>query len=753
MHPRLTLLLIPWLLATLSSATSRAEGPGNIDIQQYQPPPFYYRTLRVDSPQVLPAWKTHFALDVDYAYKPLVVTDVAPSIQTTRKTSYDLIRHAVGGDLAASVGILGRLELGASLPIVAYQAGEDTPGTDGAGLLGVGSPRFGIKARILGEGKHGLGLGASLVVSVPTGIGGPLVRETSMGGEARLFAGYSKDRWSLAGSGGYRLRGADRLFDIPIGNEVTFGAAGDVHLLSHTHGFLEIAGSTAAGGSFGSAKESPVEALLGLRQKIGHVELTAAAGPGLVSGYGSPVARAVLALAWSDAPSDADRDGIPDDLDKCPNEPEDKDGFEDKDGCPDPDNDKDGIPDTKDKCPNDPEDKDGFEDADGCPDPDNDKDKILDINDKCPDKPETYNGFQDEDGCPDEVPPPSDRDKDGILDDDDECPDEPEDKDGFEDEDGCPDPDNDKDGIPDAKDKCPDQPETINGFEDDDGCPDKGPQAAVKIGSEELETLRPIFFATDRARVRHAFYNILGQIALTLQAHPEIGRCAVEGHTDDTGPEDWNQKLSQLRAQSVVEFLVSKGVDRQRLTAIGHGETVPWKSNETEEGRAQNRRVIFHIEGVKLEDPQRQEHRKRVRERHAAGKTHARQDDQRGDDAAGDSDSAGAPAPGPGKSTETPAEKTRKEKPGKDSPTARPTQEAAPADAHAAPNDEKPATTPAGRSPPPPKTVAPSAKKRTPTEPENPKTLRELLKLPEGGGLDEAPPSSDVPRDLPGKHR
>src|SRR5450432_3372842 len=98
---------------------------------------------------------------------------------------------------------------------------------------------------------------------------------------------------------------------------------------------------------------------------------------------------------------DRDGDGIVDDLDKCPDDPEDFDGFQDEDGCPDPDNDGDGILDVDDLCPNDPEDKDGFEDADGCPDPDNDKDRILDKDDKCPNEPETYNGFQDEDGCPD----------------------------------------------------------------------------------------------------------------------------------------------------------------------------------------------------------------------------------------------------------------------------------------------------------------------------------------------------------------
>ena len=101
---------------------------------------------------------------------------------------------------------------------------------------------------------------------------------------------------------------------------------------------------------------------------------------------------------------DRDGDGILDDVDKCPDAPEDRDGFEDNDGCPDLDNDKDGVPDERDKCPNEPEDRDGFQDEDGCPDPDNDKDGIPDARDKCPNDPETKNGFQDDDGCPDEIP-------------------------------------------------------------------------------------------------------------------------------------------------------------------------------------------------------------------------------------------------------------------------------------------------------------------------------------------------------------
>ena len=114
--------------------------------------------------------------------------------------------------------------------------------------------------------------------------------------------------------------------------------------------------------------------------------------------------KKVEKLAPPSKDDDPDKDGIVGAADKCPTEAEDKDGFEDTDGCPDLDNDGDGIADATDKCPTEAEDKDGFEDEDGCPDPDNDGDGVPDAADKCVDKPETKNGFEDDDGCPDEIP-------------------------------------------------------------------------------------------------------------------------------------------------------------------------------------------------------------------------------------------------------------------------------------------------------------------------------------------------------------
>jgi len=249
-------------------------------------------------------------------------------------------------------------------------------------------------------------------------------------------------------------------------------------------------------------------------------------------------------------PADRDGDGITDDRDKCPDQPEDKDGFEDEDGCPDPDNDRDGIADAKDKCPNEPEDKDGFEDEDGCPDPDNDKDGIADTKDKCPN--------------------------------------EPEDKDGFEDEDGCPDPDNDKDGVLDAADKCPLEP----GPPDNAGCPKKFEH--IVVTDEKIELKQKIFFETDKAVIMPRSFGLLDEIGTVLRSRPTM-RVRIEGHTDARGTAAHNLKLSQARADSVRQYLIGLGIDGVRMESHGFGPSQPIETNKTAAGRERNRRVEFFI--------------------------------------------------------------------------------------------------------------------------------------------------------------
>ena len=289
----------------------------------------------------------------------------------------------------------------------------------------------------------------------------------------------------------------------------------------------------------------------------------------------------MLSVGGNVLPQDTDDDGIEDKVDRCPDEPEDVDGFEDTDGCPDLDNDKDTIKDAADKCPDLAEDFDGYQDDDGCPDLDNDGDGISDLQDKCPNEPEDFDGVQDSDGCPDVV---QDSDNDGVSDDMDKCPLKPEDIDGFQDEDGCPDIDNDLDGIIDADDKCPNEPETFNGRADEDGCPD---------GAEEKSILRGVNFESGSSALTPDSYAILDQVVKSLKAYPEM-RVEIAGYTDDVGAEDLNLKLSQKRADTVARYLVNAGISADRIVAKGFGEADPVASNKNAAGRAENRRIELH---------------------------------------------------------------------------------------------------------------------------------------------------------------
>ncbi len=247
---------------------------------------------------------------------------------------------------------------------------------------------------------------------------------------------------------------------------------------------------------------------------------------------------------------DTDKDGLTDDIDKCPLQPEDRDGFEDEDGCPDLDNDKDGIPDQTDRCPNEPEDKDGWQDEDGCPDPDNDNDGIPDTTDKCKNEPEDVDGWQDEDGCPDT--------------------------------------DNDSDTVVDLKDKCPNEA----GAPDNNGCPVK--YKLVVVTDQKIELKQMVFFATDKTKILPKSFPLLNDVAQALKDRSSI-HVRIEGHTDSRGSRTHNLKLSQGRAASVRTYLIGRGIAPERMESVGYGPDKPIADNRTRAGRAENRRVEFFI--------------------------------------------------------------------------------------------------------------------------------------------------------------
>jgi len=279
---------------------------------------------------------------------------------------------------------------------------------------------------------------------------------------------------------------------------------------------------------------------------------------------------------------DQDDDGILDANDACPTDPEDMDGHNDTDGCPETENDidGDGILNEVDQCPEVAEDRDSFQDDDGCPDPDNDADRVLDVNDRCPLDPEDLDSFQDDDGCPD-----PDNDGDGVVDLQDNCPMEP----GVIENRGCPDRDRDGDTVVDRVDNCPDEPGTVENH----GCRE---QQLVELRQGQLVILEKIYFRVNSATIDRRSFPLLDQVAAVLNAHPEILKVRVEGHTDSRGADARNLSLSQRRVNSVMTYLVRKGVARGRLEAVGYGETRPVIPNAaTEDEHEANRRVEFVI--------------------------------------------------------------------------------------------------------------------------------------------------------------
>jgi outer membrane protein OmpA-like peptidoglycan-associated protein len=306
---------------------------------------------------------------------------------------------------------------------------------------------------------------------------------------------------------------------------------------------------------WGDAKAGDLTVLgaLGLMLRVSaDVTATAMVSSGQLGARGDDF-RITTGLVWSPQPegvsapgrNDRDGDGIPDSVDGCAEEAEDKDGFQDEDGCADADNDGDGIVDADDGCANEPEDKDGFQDSDGCPERDNENDGVPDAADKCPN--------------------------------------EAEDKDGFEDDDGCPDQDNDGDGLPDAADKCPNDPETVNGVDDDDGCPD----TRSTTGPEELPDRinlkgQPIVF--DKAgKLTAQSRTLLTQVAaiiktrkltIRIEVHTALGTKAT-GAAAIRAQKVKDKQAAQKRAAAIQEFLVSQGVGATQLQAVGIGSDRP----------------------------------------------------------------------------------------------------------------------------------------------------------------------------------
>ena len=282
--------------------------------------------------------------------------------------------------------------------------------------------------------------------------------------------------------------------------------------------------------------------------------------------------------------TDSDKDGVPDSADACPNVF----GKAMFDGCPD--SDSDGVMDKDDKCPT------LAGKIDGCPDTDGDG--LADNVDNCPNE----RGTAANNGCPTLL---IDSDGDGIADKDDKCPSvaglingcPDSDGDGIaNNEDACPNvagpkifggcPDSDGDGVQDSKDRCP----SVAGVASNGGCPG--------ITSTDRATLdlvvRNVRFETSSAVLKVESFVQLDKVVAIMNKYPEYS-LRISGYTDNVGNGDSNLRLSERRAKSCYDFLITKGISSSRMTHKGYGEANPVSSNDTREGRRLNRRVEFEL--------------------------------------------------------------------------------------------------------------------------------------------------------------
>lgn len=472
-------------------------------------------------------------------------------------------------EVGASVGLFGVADVGVAVPVLFQQRGPGAPEQAGEAKIAMADVRVYPRVALIGaERRAGFGMAVLLPTRLPLGSARSLVSGGQFSATPTLAVDWTDiSGWQVALNAGYTWR--QNQPDALRGDTVEWGVGGrfplastGLHLVASMSGQVAVDDLRFSGSDVDKVVGNPVEFVGAIEwRSASGLVASLGSGRGLNEGIGSSGLRLLASAGWSPGAGvlagDADDDGVSGEADQCPQLAEDRDGYQDSDGCPDTDNDGDGLADAQDACPDEAEDKDGFEDNDGCPEVDNDGD--------------------------------------GLADADDTCPNQAEDLDGFEDENGCPDRDNDGDGLVDAEDKCPSKAETPNGFRDADGCPDEKPTYVFERKKPVI--VHSIHFKAGSDEILEKSYPVLDEVARSLRQQDDV-RVRVEGHTDDLGDAGKNLTLSQQRALAVVNYLIDEGgIDRGRLDYEGYGETRPLVPNEDKESRAKNRRVEFRVIG------------------------------------------------------------------------------------------------------------------------------------------------------------
>ncbi len=492
----------------------------------------------VSRPNDLGHLRFGFRLDVDYSLNPLVY-QLRGSDSTTEVTP--VVEHLLAGQLGVSFGLFDRLVISAGVPVNFLMEGnlvEGQPRADGTSL---GDVYLSLRGRLFGERTDAFALSLQVTGTAPTANAARF--QSRFAGEANftvhpelLMEVRIADVVRITGNVGALIRERQDFGSLLVRSELTWAVGVYAGLVPNVLDLAVESWGATGFDRFGESQITPAEAIAGLRvQPVEGLHIGAAAGTGLVRGYGAGDFRAVLSLGYATegdrGPGDRDADGLNDAVDQCPDEPEDRDQFADDDGCPDPDNDGDGLLDGDDQCPTEPEDMDGLADEDGCPEEDVDGDGAPDATDRCP----TVPGIA-------LAPRP-------------ECT-------------GCP--------------SCDDAPPP----------PPQEPPPPVAPTPQTLP--ERVYFDTARARIRPSQQAALQRVYRYLEENP-TAIVQVEGHADDRGGEPNNAALSQRRARRVVGWLLARGVARERLVGVGCGERYPADSSHSDSGLQANRRVEFHV--------------------------------------------------------------------------------------------------------------------------------------------------------------
>jgi outer membrane protein OmpA-like peptidoglycan-associated protein len=377
-----------------------------------------------------------------YTLNPLHDSAVTKSATTADRIEHP-VKHQIIDYLSVGMEVAGRASFNVALPIAFYQGTGEDPANRGVGegldvkTVSIHDLRLDTRVKVYENDARKLRLGLGGAAWIATGDPNSFTSDDSTSGWLFGAGEYDFGKVLFAGQLGPHFRpdhsigGANgNLF---VGSELRWALglylplrSGRIRLGAEIFGSTGINNAGGEESTFFSGRNTNLEWLAQMRLGIGQRQRTWAmfgAGTRLSGGYGSPDLRVLASIGTfftlkdvpgkspdrkvsvvpdvDDYAKDTDKDGYPDDIDKCPEVKEDGKPPDPSDGCPaGSDRDGDGIPDTADACPDEPEDKDNVQDNDGCPEDDADNDQIPDQEDKCPLEPGPKNKRAEKNGCP-----------------------------------------------------------------------------------------------------------------------------------------------------------------------------------------------------------------------------------------------------------------------------------------------------------------------------------------------------------------